>query len=34
MMSVDGKIWNGQFTGTPDGWKQALTVLKDVKRNG
>jgi hypothetical protein len=34
MVSVDGKIWNGQFTGTPDAWKQALNVLKGIKRSG
>lgn len=34
MMSVDGKIWNGQFTGAPDAWKQAITVLKSVKQGG
>lgn len=34
MMSVDGKIWNGQFTGPPDAWQQALTVLKSIKTDG
>jgi hypothetical protein len=34
VMEVDGRIWNGQFTGPPDAWKQALTVLKDLKKNG
>ena len=31
IMSVDGKIWNGQFTGPAESWSQALTALKNVK---
>jgi hypothetical protein len=34
MMSVDGRVWNGQFTGPSDAWKQALVVLKSIKKNG
>jgi len=34
VMQVDGRIWSGQFTGVPDAWKQALTVLKNLKTNG
>ncbi len=34
MMSVDGRIWNGQFTGPLESWRQALTVLKSIKNNG
>lgn len=33
-MSVNGSIWNGQFTGTSNNWVQALTVLKSVRKNG
>ena len=32
LMSVDGKLWNGQFTGTTESWTQALTVLKSIGR--
>jgi hypothetical protein len=31
---VDGQIWNGQFTGKPDGWTAALKLLKTLKKNG
>ena len=34
MMSVGGRVWNGQFTGPVDAWKQALTVLKSIKKAG
>ncbi len=34
MMSVDGRVWNGQFTGPSDAWKQVLVVLKSIKKNG
>jgi hypothetical protein len=34
IMSVDGILWNGQFTGSSDAWKQALSVLKSIRRNG
>ena len=31
MMSVDGQTWNGQFTGSPDGWKESLKLLKTIR---
>ena len=31
VMSVGGKLWNGQFSGPSDAWRQALTVLRGVK---
>lgn len=34
MMNVDGRLWHGQFTGPPDAWEQALTVLKSIKKDG
>ena len=34
MMGVDTNIWSGQFTGSPDAWKQALSVLTSVKKDG
>ena len=34
MMSVDGKVWGGQFSGTSNVWEQALAVLKSIKKNG
>ncbi len=34
MMSVGRRVWNGQFTGPPDAWKQAITVLKSIKNDG
>ena len=34
MMSVDGRVWNGQFTGSPDAWKHAFTVIKSLKKAG
>jgi serine/threonine protein kinase len=33
MMSVDGQTWNGQFTGTPDDWREALGLLKALRSN-
>ena len=33
MMSVDGEIWNGQFNGPSDAWRQALTVLRSIKKD-
>ncbi len=33
MMAVDGRVWNGQFTGPPDAWQQALAMLRSVKKN-
>ncbi len=32
MMSVDGLIWNGQFTGKPDDWAGALKLLNAIKK--
>jgi hypothetical protein len=34
MMSMGSNVWNGQFTGPPAAWNQALDVLKSVKRDG
>ncbi len=34
MMSVDGRVWNGQFTGPSNAWIQAIEVLKSVKNDG
>ena len=34
MMSIDGQIWNGQFTGTTEQWTEALDLLTSIKRNG
>jgi hypothetical protein len=34
MMSVEGEVWNGQFTGKPEQWPQALKLLTTIKRNG
>jgi len=33
MMSVDGRVWNGQFTGPSNAWMQAITVLKSVRKD-
>lgn len=27
-------IWNGQFTGTKERWVEALSILKNLKKNG
>jgi len=32
--SVDGRVWNGQFTGPSNAWIQAIGVLKSVKKDG
>ena len=32
MMSADGLIWNGQFTGKPDDWAEALKLLNAIKK--
>ncbi len=32
MMSVDGEMWSGQFTGKPDHWTVALGLLKALKK--
>ena len=34
MMSVGGRVWNGQFTGSSNAWIQAVTVLKSISKNG
>jgi hypothetical protein len=34
MMSVDGEVWNGQFTGKPEQWPQTLKLLMSIKRTG
>lgn len=34
MMSVDGQIWNGQFTGQSEHWLQSLRLLKTIKKKG
>ena len=34
MMTVDGKVWNGQFTGSLDAWKQAFKLLKSIRKEG
>ncbi|MCO5053712.1 MAG: hypothetical protein M9920_15645 [Verrucomicrobiae bacterium] len=31
MMSVDGRVWNGQFTGPSNAWIQAIGLLKSIK---
>ena len=31
MMSVDGQIWNGQFTGPSERWIEALKLLTTIK---
>jgi hypothetical protein len=34
MMSVDGRVWNGEFTGSSNGCMQAFAVLKSVRKHG
>ena len=34
MVSVDGQIWNGQFTGQSENWLAALKTLKSLKKKG
>jgi len=34
MMSVGGRVWNGQFTGPSNAWIQAIGVLTSVKNDG
>jgi len=34
MVSVDGQIWNGQFTGQSEHWLAALKTLKSLKKKG
>jgi hypothetical protein len=31
MMSIDGQIWNGQFTGKQTDWTEALKLLKTIR---
>lgn len=32
MMSVDDRVWYGQFMGSSNSWPQALTILKSVRK--
>jgi hypothetical protein len=32
LMSVDGELWSGQFGGESEHWRQALDVLKTVRK--
>ncbi len=34
VMQINGRIWNGQFSGLPEAWEQALTLLKSITKNG
>lgn len=34
MFSDGDGIWNGQYTGSADGWIEAMEVLKSIKKNG
>jgi hypothetical protein len=34
MMSVDGRVWYGQFTGPSNTWIQTIGVLQSVKKDG
>lgn len=34
MVSVDGQIWNGQFTGQSEHWLTTLKTLKSLKKKG
>lgn len=34
MVSVDGQMWNGQFTGQPEHWPAALKMLTTLKKRG
>ena len=33
MVSIDGRVWNGEFLGSSNGWAQALTILKSVRKD-
>jgi len=33
LLSVDGKVWNGQFTGSSNTWFRAIGVLKSIKND-
>ncbi len=32
MLHLDGQIWNGQFTGSPQDWTRSLELLKSLER--
>lgn len=32
MLNVEGEIWNGQFTGSPQDWTRSLELLKSLER--
>jgi hypothetical protein len=32
MISVDGRVWYGQFLGSSNSWPQALTILKSARK--
>ena len=32
IVSVDGQVWNGQFTGQPENWLETIKLLKTIKR--
>lgn len=34
MIGDEEGIWNGQFTGTPERWVEAVTILKSLKKKG
>jgi len=34
MVSVDGQVWNGQFTGQSEHWLTSLKLLKTLKKKG
>ena len=34
MMTVDGQVWNGQFTGRPEDWAKALKLITTLTKNG
>lgn len=34
MFNDGDEIWSGQYSGTADGWSQAVDILKVIKKNG
>lgn len=34
MIGDEEGIWNGQFTGTPERWAEAVAILKSLKKKG
>ena len=32
MMSIDGRVWYGQFMGSSNSWPEALTMLKSARK--